>query len=114
MHMLGLTPFGAFHTAISLVAVLAGLVAFIRYKAISPRTLAGKIYIAMTVATCVTGFFIFHHGGFGKPHVLGIVKLVVLGVAAIAGYSNLFGRASRYAATISYSAPFFFPRIHAL
>jgi len=106
--MLGLTPFGAFHTAISLVAVLAGLVAFIRYKAISPRSLAGKVYIGMTVATCVTGFFIFHHGGFGKPHVLGIVTLLVLGVAAIAGYSNVFGRASRYVETISYSATFFF------
>ena len=105
--MLGLTPFGAFHTAISLVAVLAGLVAFIRYKAISPRSLAGKVYIGMTVATCVTGFFIFH-GGFGKPHVLGIVTLLVLGVAAIAGYSNVFGRASRYVETVSYSATFFF------
>src|SRR5437773_3596955 len=114
MHMLGLTPFGAFHTAISLVAVLAGLVAFIRYKAISPRSLAGKVYIGMTVATCVTGFFIFHHGGFGKPHVLGIVTLLVLGVAAIAGYSNVFGRASRYVETISYSATFFFHMIPAI
>ncbi|HEY3178956.1 MAG TPA: hypothetical protein VGL25_08750 [Casimicrobiaceae bacterium] len=112
--MLGLTPFGAFHTAISLVAVLAGLVAFIRYKAISPRNLAGKVYIGMTIATCVTGFFIFHHGGFGKPHVLGIVTLVVLGVAAIAGYSNVFGRASRYVETISYSATFFFHMIPAI
>src|SRR5438445_11558382 len=94
MHMLGLTPFGAFHTAISLVAVLAGLVAFIRYKAISPRSLAGKVYIGMTVATCVTGFFIFHHGGFGKPHVLGIVRLLVLGVATIAGHCSVLCSAS--------------------
>jgi uncharacterized membrane protein len=112
--MLGLTPFGEFHTAVSLVAVVAGLVAFARYKAISPRTLAGKVYIGMTVATCVTGFFIFHHGGFGKPHVLGIVTLVVLGVAAIAGYSNVFGRASHYVETISYSATFFFHMIPAI
>src|SRR6266550_2541694 len=112
--MLGLAPFGEFHTAISLVAVVAGLVAFIRYRAISPRTLAGKVYIGMTVATCVTGFFIFHHGGFGKPHVLGIVTLLVLGVAAIAGYSNVFGRASRYVETISYSATFFFHMIPAI
>lgn len=112
--MLGLTPFSEFHTAISLVAVLAGLVAFIRYKAISPRSLAGKVYIGMTVATCLTGFFIFHHGGFGKPHVLGIVTLLVLGIAAIAGYSNVFGRASRYVETISYSATFFFHMIPAI
>jgi len=112
--MSGLTPFGAFHTAISVIAVLAGLVALIRYRAISPRNLAGKVYIGMTVATCVTGFFIFHHGGFGKPHMLGIVTLLVLGVAAIAGYSNVFGRASRYVETVSYSATFFFHMIPAI
>lgn len=106
--MLGLTPFGAFHTAISLVAVGAGLVALFRYKDISPRTLSGQIYIGMTIVSCVTGLFIFHHGGFGKPHVLSIVTLLVLGLAAIAGYSNLFGRASRYVETVGYSATFFF------
>jgi uncharacterized membrane protein len=106
--MLGLTPFGAFHTAISLIAVAAGIVALFRYKEISPRTSSGKLYIGMTIASCVTGLFIFHHGGFGIPHVLAIVTLLVLGVAAIAGYSNLFGRASRYVEAVSYSATFFF------
>ena len=106
--MLGLTPFGAFHTAISLIAVGAGVVALFRYKDISPRTLSGKIYIGMTIASCVTGLFIFHHGGFGKPHVLAIVTLLVLAIAALAGYSNVFGRASRLIETVSYSATFLF------
>jgi hypothetical protein len=61
-----------------------------------------------TVLTCVTGFFIFHHGGFGKPHTLGIITLIVLGIAAVAGYTKLFGRASRYVETISYSLTVFF------
>lgn len=42
---------------------------------------------------------------------LGIITLVVLGVAAMAGNSNLFGHASRYVETISYSATFFFHMI---
>ena len=31
-----------------------------------------------TVITCLTGFGIFRHGGFGNPHVLGVVTLIVL------------------------------------
>ena len=106
--MLGLTPLGAFHTAIGLIAVVAGLIALIRDKQISPRNLLGKIYVVTTIVTCVTGFGIFRHGGFGAPHVLGIITLAVLAVAAVAGQSTLFGRASRYVETISYSATFFF------
>jgi hypothetical protein len=109
--MLGLTPFGTVHTAISLIAVVAGLVAFVRDKEISLKNLVGKIYVITTVITCLTGFGIFQHGGFGKPHVLGIITLVVLGVACLAETSRLFGGASPYLATISYSATFFFHMI---
>ena len=83
--MLGLTPLGFVHTVISLVAVAAGVVAYIRHGGISWRSGAGRWYVVNTIATCVTGFGIFQHGGFGIPHVLGIVTLVVLGVAALAG-----------------------------
>ncbi|RZL90261.1 MAG: hypothetical protein EOP82_16045 [Variovorax sp.] len=107
----GLTPLGALHTAISLVAVAAGLIALIRDKQIMAGNGLGKTYIWATVLTCLTGFGIFQHGGFGKPHVLGIVTLIVLGVAAIAGRSQLFGRASKYIETVSYSLTFFFHMI---
>jgi len=106
--MLGLTPLGIFHTAISLIAVATGFVALIRDRRISPRNLLGQIYVAATIVTCVTGFGIFQHGGFGKPHMLGIVTLVVLGIAAVAGYWKAFGRASPYVETVSYSATFLF------
>jgi hypothetical protein len=66
LETLNVTPFGAFHTVIGLIAVFAGLTALVRYAEISPKSLAGKIYIAATVLTCLTGFGIFHHGGFGK------------------------------------------------
>jgi len=98
-----LTPLGTFHTAISLIAVVAGVIAFVRDKEISPKNLVGRIYVTTTVITCLTGFGIFQHGGFGKPH--------VLGVAAVAGNSRLFGRASPYVETISYSATFLFHMI---
>jgi len=98
-----LTPLGTFHSAISLIAVVAGVIAFVRDKEISPKNLVGRIYVTTTVITCLTGFGIFQHGGFGKPH--------VLGVAAVAGNSRLFGRASPLVETISYSATFLFHMI---
>ena len=106
--MLGLTTLGIFHTAISLTALAAGIIALIRDREISPMNRLGQLYIITTVVTCLTGFGIFQHGGFGKPHVLGIITLVVLGVAAVAGKSRYFGAASRYVETICYSATFFF------
>jgi len=105
--MLGLTTLGIIHTAISLVALAAGIVALIRYKEIPPKSIVGMLYIWTTVLTCLTGFPIMQHGGFGKPHVLGIITLVVLAAAALAGRSK-FGSASRYVEVVSYSATFFF------
>ena len=106
--MLGLTTLGVFHTIISLVAVVAGFLALVRYKSISPRNPIGQIYIVGTVVTCLTGFFIFQHGGFGKPHALGILTMIVLAIALLAGYSKVFGRGSRYVETIAYSMTLFF------
>lgn len=105
--MLGLTTLGTIHPAISLVALAAGIIALIRDKEISPRNFVGKLYIWTTVLTCLTGFPITQHGGFGKPHALGIITLLVLVVAALAGKSK-FGHASRYVEVVSYSATFFF------
>lgn len=109
--MLGLTQLGVIHTAISLVAVAAGIIAFVRNKEISPKTFLGKLYIITTVLVCLTGFGIYQHGGFGKPHALGIITLVVLAVAGLAQKSKLFGSASRYVMTVSYTATFLFHMI---
>lgn len=79
--MLGLTTLGAIHTAISLVAVGAGIVGFVRDKRIDLTNGAGKTYLVMTILTCLTGFGIFQHGGFGKPHALGVLTLLVLAAA---------------------------------
>ena len=64
--MAGLTNLGIFHTAISLIAVAAGLIAFARNCRIVPNSLCGRTYVVTPVITCLTGFGIFEHGGFGK------------------------------------------------
>ncbi|GAB3257091.1 DUF2306 domain-containing protein [Chitinimonas naiadis] len=111
--MLGLTTLGAIHTAISLVAVAAALIAFIRDKQLVTNNTIGRVYIITTVLTCLTGFGIFQHGGFGKPHMLGIITLVVLGVAFLASRGS-FGQKSRYVEVVSYSLTFFFHMIPAV
>jgi uncharacterized membrane protein len=107
--MTGLTPLGTFHTAISLIAVVTGAVALIRDREISWDKQIGKIYVVTTIIVCLTGFGIFQHGGFGKPHALGILTLLVLGIVFAAGKkTRLFGRFSPYIETVGYSMTFFF------
>lgn len=113
--MFGLTSLGIFHTIISLIAVAAGAVALIRDKKISLENQIGKIYVVTTIIVCLTGFGIFQHGGFGKPHVLGIITLVVLLIAYGADKKySLFGKASPYIETVCYSMTFFFHIVPAI
>ena len=110
----GLTSLGMVHTAISLVAVAAGFVLLLRDGAISLAGRTGKVYFVTTVLTALTGFGIFQHGGFGKPHALGVLTLIVLGVALAARYTPLFGRFSKHVEVVGYSATFLFHWIPAI
>jgi uncharacterized membrane protein len=111
--MAALTTLGIIHTAISLVAVGSGIVALVRKGEITWNNGVGKTYVVTTALTCLTGFGIFQHGGFGKPHMLGIITLIVLSIA-YAGGKKLFGRASAYVETIAYTMTFFFHFIPAV
>jgi uncharacterized membrane protein len=112
--MQAMTPFGIFHTLISLVAVIAGVVSFFREGRISWSDAPGKIYTVFTIASCVTALFIFHHGGSGPAHVVAVLTLVVLAIAGLARTTRIFGRGARYVETLSYSATFLFHMIPAV
>lgn len=107
--MAALTTLGIIHTAISLVAVGSGTIALIRDKKIDWANTIGKLYVITTIITCLTGFGIFQHGGFGKPHALGMITLVVITIALVAANGKqVFGRLSPYIARVSFSITFFF------
>ncbi len=110
--MLGLSNFGMFHTAISLVAVAAGIVAFFRYGAISSKVTSGRIYLWMTVLSCVTGFFIFRFGTVSPAHILGVLTLMTLAIAFKAE-RGAFSNWAPYVATVGYSLTFFFHMVPA-
>lgn len=109
--MSALTPLGIVHTAISLVALGAGIAALVKYHHIRDDTRPGQVYLWGTVLTCLTGFGIFQHGGFGKPHALGVITLAVLALAWWASRAPLFGRAGAAVASVSYSLTVFFHAI---
>lgn len=112
--MAGLTTLGIIHTAISLVAVAAGFAAIFRHGGISMRSGSGKVYLAMTFLTCLTGFDIFQHGGFGKPHALGVLTTLVLLFAMWVEAKSALGRRSIYVWTLAYSLTLFFHAIPAI
>lgn len=106
--MLGITPFGMFHTLISLVSLFAGLCALLRWKELSWSRPSGKLFVPFTVGSCVTGLFIFRHGGFNEAHALSILTLVVLAVAVLAERGAQPGSLRRQVAVLGYTLTVFF------
>jgi uncharacterized membrane protein len=112
--MFGLTNLGIVHTLFSLVAVAAGVVAYVRYGSISLRTRVGGVYIVATVLTCVTGFGIFRTGAFGPAHAVGVLTLVILAFAVLVEKRALVGTAPRPIEVVSYTTTFFLHMIPAV
>lgn len=102
--MLGLSALGAFHTAVSVAAVAAGIWALARDREILLSRPAGRISLAATALTAVTALMIFRHGGFRIGHQFAVGTLIVLALGALAGTGRLFGRASRYVQAFFYSS----------
>jgi uncharacterized membrane protein len=108
---MGLTNFGVIHTLIGIITVVIGVQALIRYKEVRPQTSLGLSYIAGTALTAASGLLIFQHGGFGNPHVLSILTLLVLAVGLWISYKTPFGRINRYLQALCFSTTFLFHAI---
>ena len=82
-----LKTFTQIHVAISLVGIASGFV--VMYGLLTGRRLNGwtALFLGMTVATSVTGFFFPFHG-FTPAIGVGIVSLVVLAVVLYARYAR--------------------------
>ena len=106
--MLGITPFGMFHTIISLVSLTLGLSFLLRQRDIRWHTFLGKSYVGWTVASAVTGLFIFRHGGFNEAHALSILTLLTLAAAIVAERGAQLGSRRDCFAALAFSLTVFF------
>ena len=105
---MGITTFGGLHTLVGLAALLCGFIALAQSKQILAGTRMGLAYLLLTLVTAVSGLFIFHHGGFGPPHVLSILTILALAVGTVAARTALFGRLGKYIQAVCYSTTFMF------
>ena len=83
--------FTLFHVAISLAAILSGLI--VAYGLVTDRSMPvlTAIFLATTLATSVTGYF-FHRDHILPSHILGVISLVLLAAALYGLYlQNLRG-----------------------
>ena len=78
--------FTQFHVILSLVGIASGILVVLGM--LSAKLLPGVtvIFLLSTVATSVTGFM-FHYASFAAPEIVGVISLVVLGVAVLALFS---------------------------
>jgi len=107
-----LSALGIIHTAISILALIAGLLALFNYGKIEPTLRWGQYYIWLTVITCITGFPIMRFGHPTPGHYLGIIILVLLPIGLFA--PRFFGKAGILVQTIVLSTTLFLSFIPAI
>jgi uncharacterized membrane protein len=106
--VIGLTPLGALHTAIGVVALVCGFWILARDREISLGNGLGVTYLLLTALTAGTGLFIFQRGGFGIPHALSVLTLLAIAAGALVENTRLLGPWSRYGQALCYSATVLF------
>jgi len=95
----GLSTLGVLHTALSLLALVSGLIVVGGLLAGRRLDAVTALYLASALATTVSGF---GFPGFGIPQAIGVIALLVLLVAILARY--VFRLAGRWRATYAVAA----------
>ena len=91
-----LSPLGIIHTAVSILALFAAFYCLFKDGRILPQNDRGKLYIVLTIVTCLTAFPIMKTGHFTGAHGLGVLVLVLLPLGMYANYIKFFGKAAEY------------------
>ena len=78
-----MSPFGMFHTAVSVLPIAFGLVAFARYGGIDPKTRAGKWYLLTMLAGSVSSWWFIATKGFNPAQVLTLITLALLAIGTL-------------------------------
>ena len=107
-----LSVLGIIHTAISILAILAGLFALVRDGKIDPANNRGKLYTWLTIFTCLTALPIMRFGHLMPGHYLAIIILILLPLGIYSG--RLFGKSAYYLQVIIMSTTLFLSFVPAI
>jgi hypothetical protein len=102
-----LSVLGIIHTAISIIALLVAFYALFRFGKLDPATGPGKLYIWLTVLTCVTAFPIMKTGHFTPGHYVAIIILILLPLGVYVKSLRIFGKLADYVQIIFLSTTLF-------
>ena len=109
-----LSILGIIHTAISILALLAGFIALYQFGRIKIKSLMGKWYLILTFLTCITGLPIMRTGQPTPGHVLAVLVLLLLPLAIYAYSIKLFKNKADYLQTFMMSTTLFFSMVPAI
>ncbi len=109
-----LSQLGIIHTAISIIAIFVAFYALLRDGKISPINDRGRLYIILTVITCLTGLPIMRTGHPTAGHSLAAIILIVLPIAIFAPSMKFLGKSAAYIQIFLMSLTLFFSFIPAV
>ena len=89
-------------------ALLIGFYSLIKYRFIKAKNLSGEIYLFATLIVATSSLFIYHQGGFGPAHVMGVLAILAVLVGYVTEKKRIFGILSPYIETIAYTSTFLF------
>jgi hypothetical protein len=87
--------FTEFHVLLSLIGIFSGIAVVLAMLGAIRLPMLTAVFLLTTVATSVTGFM-FHFASFGPPEIIGVISLVVLGIAILALYGYKLAGAWRW------------------
>lgn len=109
-----ITALGWFHTAIAIIALLAGFYTVVRFKIVRTDTRSGQIYLVCTLIAAVTALMIYNQGGFGPAHVLALLTLAALAGGLLVTRIPLFAPVAAYLQALCFSGTVLFHMIPAI
>jgi uncharacterized membrane protein len=104
---MGLSNLGIFHTAIGIIAIVAGVVSFINFGKINLARVSGKIYFYATLITSLTALGFTKHGRFNPGHVFSLFIVVLTVIAFLLYFRKRGNNAARHFENFLLSFSFF-------
>src|SRR5258708_4189551 len=102
-----LKAYTLFHTVISLVAIIAGLVVLFGMLVANPLDGWTAVFLWTTIATNMTGFF-FPFKGFKPSYVVGALSLILLALAYQGRYTHHLAGSWRWIYVVTAVASLYF------